>query len=252
MLMSLIGILVVVGCAPSEAQLRELVQQEIDRLEIPAGPPGEQGPKGTKGDRGVPGPAGAPAPDMAALFESIQESVVCIRLWDAAGPYVCASGFYVDDSGTVLTAAHSIELPDSTITIIKVETAHGQSLDYQVDRRIDQETVLLRPIGPAPATKGMPLAKSYRVGETVLAVGYPYSAIEDTLIASDGIVGGSATWHGITYMTVTPMTSYGGSGGPLVNMKGEAVGFLSSIGIGDDPFTYAVDLTGRSFSPSQR
>ena len=196
------------------------MQQEIDRLEIP---PGEQGPQGPKGDRGAPGPAGLPgapgqdgeSPDIVGLFESIQESVVCIRVWDAGGPYTCATGFYLDDSGTVLTAAHSIELPDSTITIIKVETK-GQSLDYQVNRHIsDLEAVVLRPIGPVPATKGVPIARSYRIGEPVLAVGYPFSVVVDTRIASDGIVGSSASWDGIAYLVVNVMTSYGGSGGSL-------------------------------------
>ena len=250
LLVSLLIGVVAVGCAPSEAEIRELVKQEIDSLEIPPGPPGPQGDKGEPGPAGLPGAPGKDGepPDLTALLESIQESVVCVRLWDAEGSYVCATGFYLDDSGTVLTASHSIELPDSTIRVIKVEAVNGQILDYQVDRHIsDLLAVVLRPIGPAPATKGVPLANSYRIGEPVFAIGYPYSGVEDTRIVSDGIVGGSQVWGGITYLVVNVMTSYGGSGGPLVNMQGEALGLMYGGGVGDDPFTYAVDLTGREF-----
>ena len=47
----------VIGCAPSEAEIRDMVLAEVAKVEIPAGP---AGPQGERGERGVAGPRGGP------------------------------------------------------------------------------------------------------------------------------------------------------------------------------------------------
>ena len=47
----------VIGCAPSEAEIRGMVLAEIAKVEIPAGP---AGPQGERGERGIVGPRGGP------------------------------------------------------------------------------------------------------------------------------------------------------------------------------------------------
>ena len=65
----LVVVVLAVACAPSRADIREIVQEEIGaiveaevaKIEPPAGPQGpqgEQGPKGDKGDDGIQGPKG--------------------------------------------------------------------------------------------------------------------------------------------------------------------------------------------------
>ena len=48
----------ILGCAPSEAELRDMVRSEIDKIEVPAGEPGPPGPTGATGPVGPQGPVG--------------------------------------------------------------------------------------------------------------------------------------------------------------------------------------------------
>ena len=59
------GLVVVAGCGPGDAEIREIVRQEVERIDVPpgpAGPQGVQGLTGTRGDRGEQGPAGREGP----------------------------------------------------------------------------------------------------------------------------------------------------------------------------------------------
>ena len=61
-----IGTISILGCAPSETQIRDMVRAEVATLELPQGPQGEQGqqgipgPQGEKGERGERGEQGTP------------------------------------------------------------------------------------------------------------------------------------------------------------------------------------------------
>ena len=54
--------LAVVGCAPSDAEIRGIVQEEVAKevakIDVPPGPPGEQGPQGEVGPQGPAGERG--------------------------------------------------------------------------------------------------------------------------------------------------------------------------------------------------
>ena len=54
-----IFIIAAVSCAPTEAEIRELVRAEVAKIEIPTG---EQGPPGLTGPRGYPGEPGPQGP----------------------------------------------------------------------------------------------------------------------------------------------------------------------------------------------
>lgn len=51
-------LLLVAACSPSNAELRQLVQDELARAELPRGEPGVAGPQGAQGEAGPQGPAG--------------------------------------------------------------------------------------------------------------------------------------------------------------------------------------------------
>lgn len=63
-----VAALTLVSCGPSDDQIREIVRDEVGRLELPAGPPGpaglrgDRGPTGTQGESGRPGPEGPQGP----------------------------------------------------------------------------------------------------------------------------------------------------------------------------------------------
>ena len=50
--------LLFLSCAPSDSEIRAMVQAEIAKIEIPAGEPGQIGPQGERGDTGAHGETG--------------------------------------------------------------------------------------------------------------------------------------------------------------------------------------------------
>ena len=57
-----VAALALVSCGPSDEEIQEIVRNEIDRIELPAGPQGQPGPRGPQGVRGVTGPQGVMGP----------------------------------------------------------------------------------------------------------------------------------------------------------------------------------------------
>ena len=57
-----VAALILASCAPSDAEIREIVRAEIDRIEIPAGPQGPVGPAGVVGPAGAQGSQGEVGP----------------------------------------------------------------------------------------------------------------------------------------------------------------------------------------------
>ena len=281
----------VLGCGPSDAEIRIVVQDEIDRLDVQDGAPGEQGvpgergapgpqgaqgergargikgdpgpqgargergPRAPRGEQGVPGPPGDSALGFTRLFNQVLDSVVCVEVVDRNGPYLCSTGFYVDDAGTVMTAAHVVDPEETTITEITVRPSNGAAAQpYVIHRQLtDLDAALLKPAGGRTiSSEPVRIARGYQVGELVFAVGYPYIWVaEGVLILTQGSIGAKASlgsaFSGSQYFIIDMMANRGNSGGPVFNGNGEVIGLLESGGTDDDPFTYVADLIGRTF-----
>ena len=61
----IVGMMLIWGCAPSEQRIREAVQAEVAKLELPQGPQGERGEQGAQGERGERGEQGTQGPQGA-------------------------------------------------------------------------------------------------------------------------------------------------------------------------------------------
>ena len=245
----------------------------------PQGPQGEQGPRGDQGVRGdvgphgpqgigmqgpqgAPGPQGrtgplGPMPSITGLFGRVQSSVVCVIVCDAQSWYHCSTGFYVDERGTVMTAAHVVE--DPTPLEIAVTSEGGRNIPYEIERFLPlADAVLLRPRNARNGTPALPLASSSDVdaGEFVFMVGYADNIIVyDQLLATFGIVSGTTQWsEGAAspfYHVLDVFSAAGSSGSPVVNLEGEIIGMLTHGPIVDnegnpDSFSYAVSLAGET------
>ena len=232
------------------------------------GAPGPQGARGERGQPGITGPPGRPgfpgAPgvglqgpqgessaDFMSAIESVRDSVVCVAISSDDIAYQCASGFYVDSRGTVLTAAHVVSPTDFEVTSIQVSTGAVSNQPYTIKRDLPGITAVL--LSPVDRVQSVPvrIAPEYAQGEPIMTMGYPDNLIAaNTLIVMTGVIGGRATWGssatGIPYIIMNTDGSYGSSGGPVVNVNGEVVGFIEG-GSHADPFTYAIDIAGRSF-----
>jgi serine protease Do len=138
------------------------------------------------------------------------------------------SGFVIDPAGFILTNQHVID----GATRITVGLASGEKFRGKVVG-IDQETDLA--VVKIEAGRDLPTMKfgdsnSTQVGDWVLAVGSPFG-LEQTVTA--GIISkkerDSQTSTFQRFLQTDAAINRGNSGGPLVNMHGEAIGVNSQI-----------------------
>jgi S1-C subfamily serine protease len=88
-----------------------------------------------------------------------------------------------------------------------------------------------------------------RVGDWVMAIGTPFGQLQGTvtvgIVSAKGrndlnIVGGDATYQ--NYIQTDASINFGNSGGPLVNMKGEAIGINTAINPSGQGIGFAIPI----------
>ena len=212
----------------------------------PQGAPGPRGATGPRGSQGSPGPA-AETGDM--VLKKVRDSVVCIDYATPQTEYYCASGFFIDSVGTVMTARHVVYVNDVLASRISVVSSDGRSTEYQFDREHGRYGVLLTPKQGTVASKPVLLVDEAPQGAPVFAMGYPRNTIEgDIFIVTQGVIGASVMsgtrTTGTQFILSDIDSNFGNSGGPVFNLAGEVVGYVESRGRDNDPFTYIVSLVG--------
>lgn len=133
------------------------------------------------------------------------------------------SGFYIDESGTVVTNYHVIEgclsafvtTHDGGIYPVTAVVGFDKGLDIALLATTKQSS---KPV--AVSSKGV------ATGEVVYALG---SSLGLTGTFSEGLVSAAErVIDGISYIQISAPISSGNSGGPLVNDRGEVVGITSA------------------------
>jgi len=140
-------------------------------------------------------------------------------------PRGVGSGFFISRDGYILTNHHVIDGADG----IQVTTMDGRKLDATVvgsDQRTDVALIKVEIEDADILHIGDP--DSLKKGEWVLAFGSPFG-LDATVTA--GIVSaiGRDTGEYLPFIQTDVAVNPGNSGGPLVNLKGEAVGINSQI-----------------------
>ena len=182
----------------------------------------------------------------------MRDSVVCVTVRDAETAYLCATGFYIDEVGTVLTAAHVVDPDDIEVLDIEVSSSTVRGRPYVVKHFLDSiYAAVLVPQRGAIQSAPARIGTGYALGERVMAMGYPGNTLaEDILMVMEGVVGGKTVWGdgttGVPYIIMDLLSNYGASGGPVFTADGAVIGFVDFGGV-DDPYSYAVDITGWSF-----
>ena len=172
------------------------------------------------------------------LFAEISPAMVEITVYDEHGEsFALGSGFFIDDQGTLVTNYHVIEgacsadaaLYDGTVYEIPVIQGYDSALDIAVLKTNAEETAFL-PLSDA----------GVRTGETIYALG---SSQGLTGTFSSGIVStASRESDGVNYIQITAPISSGNSGGPLVNVHGQAVGINTMILTVGQNLNFATDI----------
>lgn len=166
-------------------------------------------------------------PTAAEIVDAVRPAVVQIFSGGSTGSGVVirreAGAVYVVTNNHVLTSfsAPTIGLDD------------GRRLTGQViGRNIVHDLAVIRISGgdlePAPLGS----SKELRLGEEVIALGYPViSGIDSSLTVTRGVVSAFVTdlADGSELIQTDAPINKGNSGGPLVNLRGEVVGINTSV-----------------------
>lgn len=137
------------------------------------------------------------------------------------------SGFFISADGYILTNNHVVQdaVKVKIFDIDKKEyTAKIIGTDPKTDLallKITAENVSFLPLGDS---------NSVEVGEWVLAIGNPFN---QDLTVTSGIISAKGRQLGLAqyedFLQTDAAINMGNSGGPLINMKGEAIGINSTI-----------------------
>ena len=135
------------------------------------------------------------------------------------------SGFIIESNGLILTNAHVVE-GATTIYVTLTDKREFKAKLLGMDKRTDVAVVKIE----ARDLPRLPLGDSskVRVGEWVLAIGSPFG-LENTVTA--GIVSAKSRDTGdyLPFIQTDVAVNPGNSGGPLLNIAGQAIGINSQI-----------------------
>jgi len=187
-----------------------------------------------------------PPEEIPPIFRNLLQNIPAERSFSSLG-----SGVIVSSEGHVLTSLHVIEgaedievryVDDENNTFISAARLIGS--DPGTDLALLQIEV---PGFPQPIPIGS--SDDVRVGDTVLAIGFPSQELISQKSVSRGIVSALGIPQNglpiVDYIQTDAAINYGNSGGALVNANGELVGinsFIYSQSGGSDGIGFAVPI----------
>lgn len=176
-----------------------------------------------------PMPTAVPAPTLADAFAQAWPFVVQL---EAPNLRCCGSGFIIrmDGKPYVVTNAHVVG-GDHTAELTVHYNGKIEKGDVDVLARDMQRDLALLSIPDVPGLDGLSLAETVKVGETVMALGYPmYKRLGSLPVATVGVVSavGAKTGETVERVQIDAVLNPGNSGGPVVNAAGEVVGVAKS------------------------
>jgi serine protease Do len=152
------------------------------------------------------------------------------------------SGFIIDRSGYILTNHHVIEGADRvTITLGdgRVFRANVVGADPAIDVALLQ----------IPAASDLPVAPignsdGLRVGEWVCAIGNPLGYVHSVTVGVVSFLGRKLFDPSLDdFIQTDAAISFGNSGGPLINSRGEVVGITTAISSQASNIGFAIPIT---------
>ena len=160
---------------------------------------------------------------LAELVAGIQPSVV----WVVAGSN-SGSGFVVSPDGLVVTNSHVIDSVSNVEVILSDGRRHVAEV---VERNTAADLALLRISSGGPfVALGMADADTTRIGDEVLALGYPTFSrnMGISLTVTRGIISAIRVVNGLNVFQTDAAINPGNSGGPLVSMDGRVIGISTA------------------------
>ena len=158
------------------------------------------------------------------------------------------SGFLIDASGKVLTNAHVVrDAEDITVTLSDKRQYKAKVVGQ--DRGTDIAIIQLQNTHGGFPTLPLGDSDAIRVGDWALAVGTPLGELQGTVTAgiisakgrsSLNIMGGGPDYQ--DFIQTDAAINFGNSGGPLMNIRGEAVGINTAINTAGQGIGFAIPI----------
>ena len=157
------------------------------------------------------------------------------------------SGFIIDKQGHVLTNNHVVR----DASEISVTLSDGRKYKAKVvgmDPSTDVAVIRISADGPLPT---VPLGDSdeIRIGDWAIAIGNALGELDGTLtvgvVSAKGrsnlsIVGGAPSYQ--NFIQTDASINFGNSGGPLLNIRGEAIGINTAINPSGEGIGFAIPI----------
>ena len=160
------------------------------------------------------------------------------------------SGFLFDTEGRILTNHHVIRDADR-ISVMIERDGEMEEFDAKVVGADPLTDIAIIKIDPPDDIAIVPLGNSddIRVGDWVMAIGTPFGQLQGSVTAGIisavgrddlNIVGGDAIYQ--NYLQTDASINFGNSGGPLVNLSGEAIGINTAINPSGQGIGFAIPI----------
>ncbi len=157
------------------------------------------------------------------------------------------SGFLIDREGHILTNNHVVR-DASEITVTLSDKRIFKAKVIGQDQATDVAVIQIKSTGNLPF---LPLGDSdrIRVGEYVMAIGNPLGELQGSVTAgivsargrsSLNIAGGAPDYQ--DFIQTDASINFGNSGGPLVNLRGEAIGINTAINAQGQGIGFAIPI----------
>ncbi len=157
------------------------------------------------------------------------------------------SGFLIDRDGRILTNNHVVrDASEISVTLSDKRTYKAKVVGQ--DPATDVAVIQISAPGNLPT---LPLGDSdkIKVGEWVLAIGNPLGELQGTVTSgivsargrsSLNIAGGAPDYQ--DFIQTDASINFGNSGGPLVNLRGEAIGINTAINAQGQGIGFAIPI----------
>ena len=158
------------------------------------------------------------------------------------------SGFLIDPAGRVLTNAHVVRGAED-ITVTLSDKRQFKAMVVGQDRGTDIAVIQLQNAHGSFPTLPLGDSDAIRVGDWAIAVGTPLGELQGTVTAgiisakgrsSLNIMGGGPDYQ--DFIQTDAAINFGNSGGPLMNIRGEAVGINTAINTAGQGIGFAIPI----------
>lgn len=160
--------------------------------------------------------------DFSKALQIVEPSTVLIRAFDSEDSGSLGTGFFINDTGLLVTNAHVVGGASSAV----VQLSNGSVTSVTSVKAIYPESDIAFLHTGMTQTKGLDLVKpdDCKKGAAIGVLGNP-KGLEFSI--STGVVAGFRRTDPASYVQFTAAVSTGSSGSPIFNSEGEVLGIVT-------------------------